>query len=716
MKKLTRKEEDVFADLAELVRSPGYIHAIAQICVRDNLIIFSDEMKSEDMSRLFSGDRLLRTEITTILGLLSRDSIDFTLQDAETINEYVEKTDRIMQELHDAIGRFQKESIFDALRSGRAIEDIWTGEAMREPIFYGGEAAYIFQYRDMLLEKYGADDHWIIKNKRFSISQAQTIANTMYELLNENILPPFREIKRNGIQPDTWLVTFEIDINEIVSKSGISAAEVRAFLDAFTLHGVNSQFKTIGDFNALNASPLLKSAGDTVLFFQPYSLFESLYESPFYWLMADQSYKAPAAQHRGQFTENFTAQRLSGVFGADRVHMNVELIQKKAAHSGEIDVLVVFGNRLIIVQAKSKKLTLAARRGNDGQLRKDFAGAIQDSYDQAWSCANLILEPDCKLVAADGTEIKLAHRPKEILIFNVVAEHYPALAFQTRQYLKYETSEIIRAPFVMDVFLLDALTEMLETPLRLLSYANLRVENIQRLTMSHELTALAFHLKRNLWIDPEFNMVMLEDDIAADLDLAMMVRRDNVPGLRTPDGVLTHLAGTPFDNLISQIDRHPDPGTVEFGLALLALDEDTCRTINNGLEFITKQTLADGKLHDFSIGDERGGFTFHSNPTRTESALQKLESHCAARKYATKAPKWLGISVSSSQKIQFGVVLEHDWKQSDEMDAVTAGMKKAVPVGNLASLARGAGSKKVGRNDPCPCHSGKKYKKCCFNR
>ncbi|GAJ19710.1 unnamed protein product, partial [marine sediment metagenome] len=23
------------------------------------------------------------------------------------------------------------------------------------------------------------------------------------------------------------------------------------------------------------------------------------------------------------------------------------------------------------------------------------------------------------------------------------------------------------------------------------------------------------------------------------------------------------------------------------------------------------------------------------------------------------------------------------------------------------------GSKKIGRNDPCPCGSGKKYKKCC---
>jgi len=56
--------------------------------------------------------------------------------------------------------------------------------------------------------------------------------------------------------------------------------------------------------------------------------------------------------------------------------------------------------------------------------------------------------------------------------------------------------------------------------------------------MSHELTALGFHLKRNLWLEPEFDMVMLEDDIAIDLDLAMTVRRDKVSGAHTPEGIL----------------------------------------------------------------------------------------------------------------------------------------------------------------------------------
>jgi preprotein translocase subunit SecA len=34
-------------------------------------------------------------------------------------------------------------------------------------------------------------------------------------------------------------------------------------------------------------------------------------------------------------------------------------------------------------------------------------------------------------------------------------------------------------------------------------------------------------------------------------------------------------------------------------------------------------------------------------------------------------------------------------------------------LGDSTGPVDGAKDKKVGRNDPCPCGSGKKYKKCC---
>ena len=53
-------------------------------------------------------------------------------------------------------------------------------------------------------------------------------------------------------------------------------------------------------------------------------------------------------------------------------------------------MLVTFGDFAIVVQAKSKKLTLEARKGNSKQLESDFKKAIQDAYNQAYLCSQLL--------------------------------------------------------------------------------------------------------------------------------------------------------------------------------------------------------------------------------------------------------------------------------------------------------------------------------------
>ena len=49
-----------------------------------------------------------------------------------------------------------------------------------------------------------------------------------------------------------------------------------------------------------------------------------------------------------------------------------------------------------------------------------------------------------------------------------------SLAFQARQFLEVKESETIKPPFVIDVFALDVIAEMLDSPLRFLSYVNRR--------------------------------------------------------------------------------------------------------------------------------------------------------------------------------------------------------------------------------------------------
>jgi hypothetical protein len=384
--------------------------------------------------------------------------------------------------------------------------------------------------------------------------------------------------------------------------------------------------------------------------------------------------------------------------------------------AGEADVLVVFGDRLIIVQAKSKKLTLEARKGNDGQLKSDFAAAIQLSYEQGWECASVLVGGGYRLEDDQGREVKLSHPVKEIYLFSIVSEHYPALAFQSSQYLSYQTTEVIKAPLVMDVFLLDAIAEMLTSPLRFLSYIRLRIAAAGKVNLSHELTALGFHLKQNMWLDDEFNYVMIDDSYSIDLDTAMTVRREGHPGQRTPKGILTKLAGTRYEQVISQIEAEANPATLELGFQLLVMNEDAAFNIHRGLEAITRMTREDGQGHDFTISAEQGnaGICFHSNAMPSAAAMRRLQFHCHKRKYILRSDTWFGLAVGGDCEIQFGVTLNFPWAESEQMNELTRDAQAPAPISSLSFLIRQSHGQKAGRNDPCPCRSGKKYKKCCM--
>ena len=714
--KQPREESQIFKDLASLAASPGYAHAVAHISNRDNSIYFQGTLKPSDMERLFTRERLIRTELTTLIGLMAKKPLDLSLQGAEVVEDYVMRTDVLMKELHDAISYPMFSALFEAMQAGTASPELWRGPGMREPIFYGTESAYAFQYRDFVPEKYRADDEWILKSKGFNSDQARNIAKTMCDMMGEKGTRLFSDAQTAKTAPKSWLPAYEFSTDEVALHSGIAKNVVEAFFGAFLLAGDNSGFKEVGDFNGVAAWPLLPTDRGTVLLFSHYAICEALYESPFFWMWDDKPYRPTAAKHRGAFTEQFARRRLTEVFGREHVHANVDLHRGKDI-VGEADVLVIYGDRLIIVQAKAKKLTIAARKGNDSQLKADFAAAIQDSYDQGWTCANEMLAGGCRLINDNGKEIKLPPDIKEVFLFSLVSEHYPALAFQASQSLKFKTTDVIRPPFVMDVFLLDTLTEMLATPLRLLGYVRLRVAAWDKLTTGHELTVLGYHLKQNLWLDEKYDSVMLEDSLAQELDTAMLVRRDNQPGEDTPVGILTKMRGTRYESLLKEIEARADPATLELGFHLLTMDEETCRNVHRLLEAITQQTRIDGKRHDVTLASSTpsSGVCFHCNPTPSPEAIAVLKTHCAKRKYKQRAAQWFGVSVSPAGKIQFGVTLSSPWESSAEMEVLTADMKPGSKVRDVhLQYAREISPIKCGRNDPCYCGSGLKYKKCCI--
>lgn len=680
MRATRRSEAEVLGDLAALTARPGYVHALAGICYRDNLVSFQAEHKASDLEHLYDRRRLNRNETTTLMGLMMRQPLDLIEVDENTLESYASRTDELMEELHDAMnGPVLGELVPQA--EGGGMEYIWQGEVMKEPFFYSTESAYSFQYRDLFVEKHAVDDNWLGRAMGFTSEQAARVAMAMCSLMDIRATKgtvASHSVRAGELPESSVLEFFEFSPAEVSVHSGEDLAVVDAVFNALTFTGDNGQFNEVGDFNQVAATPLLPTGRGTVLLFSHYSIYEALYESPFFWMGRDKDYRQQASDNRGAFTEQFSRRRLTAVFGKGNVHTNVIFYEGKRIVA-EADVLVTYGNRIIIVQAKSKKLTLAARKGSDGHIKADFAAAIQKASDQGVECAAAILSGKCRLEDDHGLAVALPEKVKEIFPFCIVSDHYPALAFQASQYLKFTADDPIRPPLVMDVFLLDVLAEMLETPLRFLSYIRMRVESNKKLMMSHELTALAYHLKRNLWLDDQYDMVMLDDSIAAELDSAMTVRREGLPGQRVPEGILTKMKGTYYERLIEQVEHRPNPAILDLGFTLLAMDEESCIKVHQVIEQLISMVEAEGKRKAFVMGMTalKRGICFHCNPFPSEEAIRAMELHCSKRKYVHRAARWFGVSVGLRGEIQFAITQDFPWEQSAEMDELTKDMRRS---------------------------------------
>jgi hypothetical protein len=720
MKKPTRPEQDVLAELAVLCRQPGYVHAVATLCFRDNVILHTGDMKEADMRRMFEPSRLIRTEINTVLGLMIKAEIDWTLPAPKTLQQYVEASERLLKELHDCLsGEFFSGLTKEAMESG-TFNPFERGEVLREPIFYGGESAYNFQYLDLAARKYAADGSWLQANQGFTIDQASRVAKAV-EAVQADHLSATRERLRKQ-HPDEWTMVhlFAFAAQEIVAKTGLATVVVDKVLGAFELASTerNAGFNTLHDFNVITATPLLRMPSGDFLSLQSYSLAESIYDSPYYWMVQDKAYGPTLNKNRGDFTEDFVAERLGLVFGTEHVHRNVDIFETKADKVTDIDVLVVWANRVIIVQAKSKRLTLEARKGNDQVIRDDFKKSVQAAYDQGAVCPACLLDKRYRF-ETQGGEVVLPPNIKEIYLFCVVSDHYPALSFQARQFLQTRSIDRVQAPLVMDIFTVDAMTEMLQSPLQFLSYVNRRANYAEQLMASQELTILGFHLTKNLWVEPDVNLMLLADDFSAGLDIAMAVRRTGVQGAATPDGVLTCLESTTVGRIVKEIETRPDPATVDLGFLLLAMSEQAVTEMSRVVNRLAARTRADGKVHDATFAfNEGSGITFHCTDEPPHVAGPRLDSYCKRRKYKEKAKEWFGLCMRSrGPDVRFGIALTYPWFQDSTMDEDTRDMQVSMPIDQAIQAVLGGRSraKKVGRNDPCPCGSGFKYKKCCLN-
>jgi hypothetical protein len=150
---------------------------------------------------------------------------------------------------------------------------------------------------------------------------------------------------------------------------------------------------------------------------------------------------------------------------------------------------------------------------------------------------------------------------------------------------------------------------------------------------------------------------------------------------------------------------------VELGLRILQLSSDAMRTLVEGIAKLASVARRDGCRHDFGMEFAGIGLTIHANPAPDPDAREFLHAHCTVKKHQRKANTWYGLLIDPvSERIRDALRLSYPWEQDDDLDQIATTLRPtALPAQGLA----GAAVRKIGRNDPCPCGSDRKWKVCC---
>jgi hypothetical protein len=279
-----RKEQVIFDDLAVLCASPGYVHAIAYFCFRDTLVPVGDELTADDFAPLYSHERLIRTELSTLVGLMVRQPIDFSRPSPRTLQTYIDRTEELLKELHDALSQAYLEGFLAADKTADKPDFLHQGEVLRESIFYGGESAFGSQYRDLAVAKYRADNDWLENARGFSIETAARVISELEILQRRKRTETTENFKVTHPDEWTYLPAFTFTAEELSKSSGIELGFVDAVLSAFSFpkNDRNDAFTSMHDFNVVNATPIIQRNDREFVLFQEYSIAQALYETPFF--------------------------------------------------------------------------------------------------------------------------------------------------------------------------------------------------------------------------------------------------------------------------------------------------------------------------------------------------------------------------------------------------------------------------------------------------
>jgi hypothetical protein len=657
-----RSSSEIFADLRALAHGDGALHEISAIIYRDWVVTvdLQEARVTDDPEHRWSTSKLNKNELMLLLGLTVQSQSDRTFSVQVADGKFALLADQLLREFHDRVLE-DGTPAFDK-KSQKFVEDRESiGRAAREAIYFGADSFYLHQFSGFSRLRYRDDATWLLQNAGLSIRPMIDIAKFIVDLINGQ-MTAVGHMRKEGHHFTHGGLTDSL----LISKADVRkkfGQRANAFFSKFAtpVTGANAGFVDPFAINAVAISPII-DLGEHLYVPNQYRLYEAIYESPFYWMMGDKSYSDTAADHRGAFLEKTATHIFCSVFGAKNVYENVTIRDGSKDIAGEVDVLALYGEFVLVVQAKSKRVTLKARAGDTEALKADFEGAIQSPYRQALECAELI-QKGTECHTRDGKLLTFPSLPRLFPVV-VLSDPFPASTFLSGTML--ERGDNI-APVIWDLGMLDCVARLLPTPIEMIYYLKCRSEVFDKVVSDSEYNFLGYHIRAKLALPDDVDWMMLDRDFATVVD-DYMIAADLGIETQRPLGILERLQIPIVSELLEEL-KNAGPSGASVVMDLYDFSSAALEDLSARIVDLREDVAATGKpIKAFSIPTAKGGLTYAVTRKCDANAAGAAEAIGAKHKYDTRSDRWYVIldSVETDSPIDGLLPLVWTWKEDGE--------------------------------------------------
>jgi len=555
-----------------------------------------------------------------------------------------------------------------------------------------------YHLKQLSRELYQPHKEWMLENLGFDIEQAISIIESIQELINQRIIIKRQKAKRlsyllkqyylvpdmierhfdDNIPFDVSFITRSVDIDKDSTRLAIyytfsNVEEITGFTEADIANKLNNQelLPVIKDFfnafalnygttlskpnpiglNPLYEAPFVKSKGKYFLHLFPIA-FNVLLKATHYKLYSNKSYRNQYDELRSLWQEEFAVKSFSEmaqVRGYLKLRYNAKG-KTPAKHDPEIDGIIVFDNRVLLIEAKWKTVTREAREGNATRLFEDIKGSIGKSYEQLQRTQKYILDNSESVFVEENSHERLIinrNKIKEIYLMSILDYDNILGCIATDPHhlhqLGINDSNFCALP-VNDLFIIR---DIISSPFILFHYLDRRSQIMKdgRFLIHDELDFLGGYFNGMLDVNrKEFedkDPIWL-DGLDTEIQKYMYAKELNNGGeIIKPKRDISPF----FEFVLNNLENIDIPGKVDVALAILDQSDKFLQDFGLLAKSVAQQTIADGKRHDvfMSANQTKGGINFVSTNNDVPLLRKTVEFLSRMNKYKSKSDRWIGI-------------------------------------------------------------------------